>query len=389
MRQWRGGIARLGLILSLAGCGLSPNGNDGAYQPIACVDLAPNQTQLVNHSETSLPARYYLSRLADQNGRPVYHARIPVQFRTPHNTADSPLASQLLSRANDCLNVIAPMLNGPNGERLTIELAPPVSGEIGPFQIEIWTTPVRGHSQLWNASWQCPEITHEVFHLMGEVDEYRETQMNAYDCRELGPDDSLMSAPWSAFAAASPMIDFVQCQCGGPDGLACPAAVDPGGEPLSCPPGTVEHTVQRLAKWSADLRPATAQWASADPSHIRFLRTSAPGRPSLLFPAEFAMLISPGCQDSKPLVKTFYQCARDAYRSTGQGKGCVPDEPTECSNGATTWITGATAGESFSLGDFSPSQAMTPAAIPQPATVAPPAAAAVPTPPPPVSLDDN
>lgn len=61
----------------------------------------------------------------------------------------------------------------------------------------------RAHSKHYNSEINCHTLIHEGFHLTGLVDEYEETAMKTmfrkkpkYNRRALGPDSSVMRAPW-------------------------------------------------------------------------------------------------------------------------------------------------------------------------------------------------
>jgi hypothetical protein len=61
----------------------------------------------------------------------------------------------------------------------------------------------RAHSKHYNSAINCHTLIHEGFHLTGLVDEYEETAMKTmirkkpkFNRRALGPDSSVMRAPW-------------------------------------------------------------------------------------------------------------------------------------------------------------------------------------------------
>lgn len=66
----------------------------------------------------------------------------------------------------------------------------------------------REHSLGYTQRIKCPTVIHELLHLTGLVDEYKETQRN-YGCRTLGPRNSLMHNQHHAFTSA---LDFPAIQ---------------------------------------------------------------------------------------------------------------------------------------------------------------------------------
>lgn len=313
-----------------------------------CRNLSPGGTQAIDSSVTTLPARYYLTRGQDVNGHATYQAVIPVTFvadgacrTTPCADQRSPYYDQLMARANTCLQQAAPSLRGGNGETLSVQLAPPSSGGMGPFQIELTPSLPRGDSQHWDTNWGCPEITHEVMHLLGLVDENHEMSLvegNSYDCRATGPLDSLMSDPQRAFNVSSPMLQGVECHCDGVADPACPAAIaqlqaspEP---PASCPPPTREQIYPNTPEWVSQRFAPADRLGQAAPGRYRFTRRGTGTRQSLLYPAEFNAIVAPGCQSNR----LYYACSMNAYRSSTETRGCVQNLPAECANA--TWITG-------------------------------------------------
>lgn len=245
--------------------GISDN-PDSPAGPSCVAQMQPGETKAIDHSLTSLPARYYLTRGQDDQGHATYLAMIPVTFFVPGSCrtrpcqeSPSPYAEKMAQKANFCLAQVAPRLTGPTGEKLTVGLSAPRAKGMGPFQIEISQGLRRGDSQHWDLNWECPAIVHEVMHLMGLVDENRETELvngHSYDCRASGPDDSLMSNPANAYA-----------------------------------------------------------------------RLAAVPQSALLYPSQFNAIVATGCTDRNSL---YYACAANSYLSSTFGNGCRQGLPAEC-----------------------------------------------------------
>jgi hypothetical protein len=85
-----------------------------------------------------------------------------------------------------------------------LEAAPPL------IKIDIVGANARSRSLAYAKNIDCPTVVHEVLHLTGLSDEYEETLIGynstetrtgappAYDCRPIGPRDSIMRDQWTA-----------------------------------------------------------------------------------------------------------------------------------------------------------------------------------------------
>lgn len=113
------------------------------------------------------------------------------------------------TKVQRCLNKYNPYLQGPDGESLKIKL----SAQAPRVVINVQEALERIESNVYSDKMQCPAVLHEVLHLLGLADEYKETQVGysmnkvtgalelvwegaeipAYDCRAMGPEDSVMN----------------------------------------------------------------------------------------------------------------------------------------------------------------------------------------------------
>jgi len=151
----------------------------------------PAEGVKVQGSITSLPAQYELSRSGQ-----VFTATIHAKF-IDHNaeTSSGHFAAGMLARAEACAAEVQPYLVGPQGETLKIQFA---REGANPLPITVTSEAVRGHYRLWQSKWTCAQIMHEVFHILGLVDEYAE-QSNS--CRAVGPSDSIMADPEGSYVS--------------------------------------------------------------------------------------------------------------------------------------------------------------------------------------------
>lgn len=195
------GVWKIALLAAcLAGC----QGDIGAGESsrAVCLALGPGESAVVDHRETSLPARYTLRRETESD----YTTYLNLRFEPRNAATDAAAARYLQGATAACLDGARAGLRGPGGLTLTVRLIEEArEGVPLPPEVTISVTSLpteRGHSKLWRADWACPEIVHETFHLLGLVDEYTETDLAAfpYDCRASGPATSLMAAPLSAYS---------------------------------------------------------------------------------------------------------------------------------------------------------------------------------------------
>jgi hypothetical protein len=326
--------------------------------PQACVDLQPGQSRDIDlpyqHSPTGLPMSYKVSRLDDKN----YQIAVPVDIHGPED-----LVVAMKSRVKNCLARSSYALLGPHGEKINLKIVEPAeASELTPHRIDISTLSRDTSTQFSFSPFttDCPAITHEVMHMLGLVDEYPEpslsvyrdsnNQMNyswqnvgarAYDCRALGPKDSVMYQQDNAYKKANLPLLTIDCVC---KTRACKEALralknqpaDVLMNVRSCPAGSDENIHQNISDF--DLGDAAgATFPAVDQMTIVLGNPKHPTA-SLLYPGEFNAIIHPGCAQNR----LFYTCASNAYVTSIEhnGMGCYPETPsdkTACEAG--TWLT--------------------------------------------------
>lgn len=163
-----------------------------AEQPAYCELPPASGDRLVSTAATGLPVYY---RLTNQLPESIT-ATLFADFEP------GPFAAGMLAKTRQCLAEASDWITGPQGEKLNLRFASPSELDQAPVRsrISLTTEPYRrGHLFLWHTAWGCPEILHEVMHLVGLVDEYAED--GVFQCRSLGPSDSLMTNPHAAYHA--------------------------------------------------------------------------------------------------------------------------------------------------------------------------------------------
>ena len=224
-------------------------------------------------------------------------------------------------------------------------------GAVHPFETSVNIQPPvynNGRSDMdnWVHGIDCETITHEVFHVLGLCDHYKEKnkidlkklgyktakgKVDAYNCRSIGSDNAIMSDQWEASKKG---IRLTPCQC-----------VDCSYRDYM----DIKNEVRRLPK---TLCPKPSQVAgkskklsgrgiSEQAKALNFLHEHAKKHKgkktttTFLFPSApdgvvvhsptFNHILSPGCKSKNDL---YYKCSRSAYK-TKEIDGC-PEVPSVC-----------------------------------------------------------
>ena len=243
-------------------------------------------------------------------GRPVpsYKVTVNLQFTDGAGNTNPDLQKKYEEAARKCYAAATGDLAGKLGA-LEIRLAsdePSVPKPTITQKISIVSSTSRADSHNWETNMdqsdRCPVILHETLHLLGLVDEYKETSIGvlvnketgerkdvsdkathaSYNCRALGPDDSIMANHIAGSEAVKAHDVLVTCSCASGN-QACNAAVaktvtDRG---TTCPSGSTR---------GRSLSPA---WQGKQPGRGKH-RPGRPNRPGDLLdlPARQARLDS-------------------------------------------------------------------------------------------------
>lgn len=344
-----------------------------------CEGLKIGQSETISITESESPTTVEHSYRLTRAGENKYVAEVNVDF-VPAAEYDGAagrsdeLDALFRQRVSQCLLAVKSVLKSPAGEELEIKLSAKGASDPPPQQIEIATLNHRSSSRKYESGIDCPTVIHEVLHLLGLCDEYAEklrgyitdpvtgvtslsdqkaeAARKAYDCRALGPADSVMSDQHAAFSSVFPRrkILFKTCDC--PSSQECDAKAlqiktQMKGKPLSsCPEGFAQRTgyseqvvlsdaaLGDQKEWmSLPIKLKTNELMLDRPIDPLGASLEPPIRDSLLRPGQFRAIVAPGCPE---LNKKYYGCARAAYR-TREVNGC-PDMPTECAQGGEAWL---------------------------------------------------
>jgi hypothetical protein len=316
--------------------------SDELEDQIMCMELKPGNenarildTSGVN-SHSNIEQRYKLSR--DGN---TYKVGLDLDFYSNNEE----ITNEVKMRLNICLERVNKLMKGPNGKRMEIYLHDPkqASGNPPPpVAIDLIDDVYhRSHSRAWNSHIDCKTMTHELLHLMGLCDEYPETskgyiynentgqrefvengaEFKAYDCRSIGPEDSIMRNQNNAFNNVEPSNILILCNAamGNNENGEC------NGTELFYPSDSPEFESMRKE-------------AEFHNIPIR-VAVNKPTSNSLLSPEQFKIITRPGC---RKVNNNYYTCSQDAYTTSSavsgvEGVSCI-DKPDNCTKGNTSWI---------------------------------------------------
>lgn len=343
-----------------------------------CVALKPGESQVVQSDPgTGLIPAYTLTRDSRKN----YSVRVNLQFDgstlgvkdqgKQHQAEDN-----MRALTRDCFGRANELMRGPHGERITLGVfddkdrnanipEPPAS------LIHIQPPGFRDDSQDWDEHTDCAVITHEVMHLLGLVDEYREEALAVspetqtlsstadeqhpagWNCRIISPLDSIMNDHEFAYDSTNPVEQITYCTCKLPAGSTenlsspfdrgtydrCRQAQELSRRTGECAPGTEE-----TQDWEDPLTTTKLpQGISQGGSHEDFryalkMRLEPMVKKSILYPAHFRVITQPGCESANHV---YYTCAREAYKTSRENFGtdsCAASLPPECTRGDDSWL---------------------------------------------------
>lgn len=341
-------------------------------QGISCEKLAIGAHRDVvatsHSSPTSVSHAYRLRRVGEKD----FEAELTLEF-SQDGISDSKLRelnTKMIERTNACLRTANRALTGPAGETLKVKVAAQSSNpQSDPPKSAVKINPQlkRANSAEWSEALPCTTIVHEVMHLLGLCDEYRESssgyvrirnpqtgaeelkrvddgaEIPLYDCRAKGPDDSLMSAHWTAYAATFPAQS---------ERLYCTS--NTCKETLRKQVGIEKINIQALCKkigcaigvprsaWDTHLdstnEPRNGLIEDSD-GFAMITGVELPPKRSLLYPSQLRSILEPGCTSNL----NYYLCAAEAYRTSKEsdpsGQGCQ-FTPRRASCQSEDWVTG-------------------------------------------------
>ena len=354
---------------------------EAAPAPISpeCRPLLPGQSidieQDSDQSNTGIPKTYRLTR--DRTNRDLYIAEFNINFtaleptmrerfigdaenpispvlsaqdfqgvRKPFQVMNDYMRAAMIARTQECFRQMQNRLVTSDGTQIELRLANPTAENPPPqTTISINTADARANSQSWTSQISCPTIIHEVMHLMGLCDGYRESQIRvsdageilrsppakippanpskvppnfAYNCRSIEPQDSVMHNQTVALAET---LEVKSCPF--PEGGLIHSERVQDALPSQCPDGS-SGTLMQMTRESLTRRVTQQRRPGVQPRTRSFYYYRVmPPRTDTILPAHMRMITMPLCTQ---LNENYITCAQNAYR-TLQIEGCVNVPP--------------------------------------------------------------
>ena len=155
-------------------------------EQVQCKNLKPGQQKRIYPDrDPSLSRPYDLKREADGS------YSIPLKLKFSPAGYDGPVPEgyvhkYYLNKVQECMDTANQKLLGPNGEKLKIVINGPKENESqtckkdDTIDISIKSHKYRSSHKSYKSDIKCPAITHEVLHLLGLCDEYKEEKRGHY-----------------------------------------------------------------------------------------------------------------------------------------------------------------------------------------------------------------
>lgn len=272
-----------------------------------CDELEIGKGRLVNTQvfpsdrRTPVAGKYYLER----NSTDEYTAHVKLNISNLQQAAVAgaqPVgqnSKDYLDYARQCIEDANQMMTGPGQKRLRIKINEhPKAPE---HDVEIRDTDLRrSHKKAWRADIHCATITHEVFHMLGLCDEYRE-QWRGY---QRDPQSGQVHYSETVDPALQ-VFALYNCRAQGPYFTI------------------MDHEV--------------ATWKSAGQASNSKSKPTA----QLLAPKHLDMILNPGCLKKNA---DYISCAQNAYTTKAPGyecESCVAEcheVPESCKDGSLEWL---------------------------------------------------
>ena len=158
---------------------------DNIQEQSQCFELKSGQKKRV-HSGTGMNRSYNLKREADGTYSIPLNLRFSADDDYDGNIPKDMVPGRYMKRVQECMSKANEKMLGPNGEKLKIVIQDSTQQtnsrcENESKEIKVGSKEHRSNAGKYEANIDCPTITHEILHLLGLCDEYKEK--GQYDCR--------------------------------------------------------------------------------------------------------------------------------------------------------------------------------------------------------------
>lgn len=180
-----------------------------------CKDLAPGEHKVFKKDSSDYygTGHYLLKRTKEGD----YQAVVSVNFKTGGGSLPP---QEMLKRSKECLDLASPFLKGPDGKRMQFSVITPDEAQKlpsderpEPYNVSIEPVGYGTNAASYAQDVGCPTITHEMLHLLGLCDEYKEDRPqygNMWNCRVVTKVPSIMR-DLSTFNQAVPKTTSCNC----------------------------------------------------------------------------------------------------------------------------------------------------------------------------------
>lgn len=328
------------------------------HEEMKCRELPVGGRRQVSESNKTSPTGVKSNYLIHRKSKNSYEIQIPLNIYDDNfrgavaklfGLSKTATEAEMEKAIKYCTSHFSNYLKGPSGERVSIK--PILSKDKKSIwhwgletDVSIKDPNYRSHSKAYESDIDCQTILHELLHLTGLVDEYQEND-NAersksgklYDCRALGPDESIMSDQHMGFALAKATKESEGEKVFKVSAEVCGKRLNPPPDlSETCLWYTNEKFIFRNHVQIKDflLRESSRRldFDPAVPLKVRFrkveqLEEIKPYSP--LLPAHFRAMIYPGCKRKNSL---YYKCAKFAYKTSSSESNLDCNLPIECRN---------------------------------------------------------
>lgn len=271
--------------------------------------------------------------------RDKYQATLNLNF-IEQGEAGTENALKMKEQVLECIKHANKVIQGPDGETLKIKIIDPETAltmdpSDVPEKLDINVLPPKYPSNMLNFStMDCANITHEVFHMMGLVDEYddslRAKSGKQETCRIIPTRNTLMGLPSTFFEEI--FGKTTECKCGG----TCQkfwAGSSPERRKYLETQNDPCSLLQALKTKSYVEGTNTDAVSHLTGEKLTIIRKPKAGNPSLLTANQFKKLLSGYCDKG---IEGYAKCSSYSYFKLELSPGMInpqcSDIPQECSD---------------------------------------------------------
>ena len=260
-----------------------------------CSDPKPGQQKIV-HSDTPLNKKpYTVKREPDGSFSIPLYIDFSAGESYDGEVPRSQVPAHYMAKAQQCLKKANTKMLGPNGEKLNFDIQPPPQNQGSAcakdiIPISIASVNHRSNSAKYASDIDCTTITHEILHLTGLCDEYKERKTGFYVDPSTG---DIVSGNINEETAQNDNYEFKPA-------YDCRVVNEP-------PPNIMGH---HDLKW-----------------HAVFDEDTEVADASLLTPGQFNAILYGSCQAKN---ESFNRCSKLAYQSSHENPNCI-EQKTQCS----------------------------------------------------------